>query len=181
MQATSVTCIDIFVTYILAFFLFNCFPLILPSISQFNPCFNRFFITSIVLCMKIKHYFLLIATPPPPPQGVVPAAEPAHGRPAGLHLRRAAGPQPRRRLDGPGHALRVLQPAARRHQVLHQRHTQQGLHQHHGADPPHQMPAGGWREDVKAGGGVWMQLKLDLFHQSWHFAHKHTHCQRGYH
>lgn len=89
---------------------------------------------------------------PLPPQGVVPAAEPAHGRSAGLHLRSATGPQPRRRLDGPGHAVRVLQPAARRHQVLHQRHTQQGLHQHHRANPPHQMPAGEWREERKAGG-----------------------------
>lgn len=82
----------------------------------------------------------------PCPQGVVPAAEPAHGRSAGVHLRRAAGPQPRRCLDGPGHAVRVLQPAARRHQVLHQCHSQQGLHQHCCANPPHQMPAGGWRE-----------------------------------
>lgn len=101
----------------------------------------------------------------PPPQGVVPAAEPAHGRSAGLHLRRTAGPQPRRRLDGPGHAVRVLQPAARRHQVLHQRHTQQGLHQHHRANPPHQMPAGGWREEFKAGGAhtmaIWMQFQFN--------------------
>lgn len=89
-------------------------------------------------------------SPSPPPQGVVPAAEPAHGRSAGLHLRRAAGPQPRRRLDGSGHAVRVVQPAARRHQVLHQRHTQQRLHQHPGACPPHQMPAGGWRKEFKA-------------------------------
>lgn len=79
------------------------------------------------------------------PQGAVPAAEPAHGCPAGLHLCRAAGSQPRRRLDGPGHAVRVLQPAARRHQVLHQRHAQQGLHQHRCTGPPHKMPAGGWR------------------------------------
>lgn len=136
-------------------FILNCFPnnpSILPSISRFmviSPLYPHQFLllftpvlsTSLSLSASLTH----ISSPASPPQGVVPAAEPAHGCSAGLHLRRAAGPQPRRRLDGPGHAVRVLQPAARRHQVLHQRHTQQGLHQHHRAGPPHQMPAGGWR------------------------------------
>lgn len=52
-------------------------------------------------------------------QRAVPAAEPAHGRPAGLHLRGTAGPRACRCLDGPGHPVRVVQPATGRHQVLH--------------------------------------------------------------
>lgn len=96
------------------------------------------------ICLIIINYWFTPRVYNPLPQGVVPAAEPAHGCSASLYLRCAAGPQPRRRLDGPGDAIWVVQPATRCHQVLHQCHTQQGLHQHHRAGTPHQMPAGGW-------------------------------------
>lgn len=75
-------------------------------------------------------------------QGALPAAEPAYGCTAGLHLCCSTGPQPRRCLDGPGHPLRILRPAAWRYQVLHQCYTQQGLPQHCCTHTTHQTAAG---------------------------------------
>ena len=57
-------------------------------------------------------------------RGPVPAAEPAHGRAAGLHLRRAAGQGARGGLDQPRHPVRVPVAAAGRARLLHQRHEE---------------------------------------------------------